>query len=207
MLVLVFVLAILSGMFLFIKENESKQPISSQQIGQESIVSQNVQSLDTSNWKVYRNVKYGIEFRYPPPEDGWTLSEYEDKYPMGQVATGVRVYYDYKRIENSPKRGEMFNISFVESPFNDLYLKNSKNPNLFFFDFNGEKAVTYENDKDLIQSFLNYGKCNEIIVFGLPDLSHAWALGGQVSIECDASYALEQHKKVLKAILGSIHFF
>ncbi len=163
--------------------------------------------VDTSDWKVYRNEKYGFEFKYPPFEDGWTLLEYHDRYPLGKVATGVRVYYDYGRTENSQKRGEMFDVSFVEGPFGDLYLRNPNNPNLFFFDLHGKRAATYEHDKDLMYDFLNHGKCEDLIVFGLLDLSSIWALGGQVSIECDATYTPEQHIHVLKAILDSVRFF
>lgn len=173
---------------------------------------QNVEAIDASDWKVYRNEQYGIEFKYPSSEEGWKLDEYDypEAYPGGRQK-GVQVFFDYKKSENSNKRGEGIDVSFVESPYGSDYVKFLRTQidtqKVFLFDFNGYEASADMAERRNVEAFFDNAECPRDVVFGIPSLSKAWNLGGLVSIECSANHVPKQRIATIRVIAGTIRFF
>jgi hypothetical protein len=166
--------------------------------------------VDTSKWKLYRNEEYGLEVKYPPTEDGWTLREYDNsESSLGGRSKGVRIQYDYQRVESSSNRGEAVDISFIENRYDNNLVKQLRNPeglNIFSFHFNGYRAasdVAYRKD---IEAFFGKRKCSKDILFVLLDLPKQWDLGGSVSIECDGSYSSEKNREIIHSIAETVRF-
>lgn len=179
--------------------------------------------VDTSGWKTYRNEEYGIEFKYPPIQEGWTLEEYDyskDSSLPYWPSRGVAVFYNPDHTENHRLGG--LDINFQRSRWGSSFeLMNTSRESTpvdeYTFNFQGVRAIAGSMHRDRIERFFSKNMdCDAgTVIFELPGIvskfpkkktNYPISPHVVVSFFCEKGQLTETEKRFYKTILGSIKF-
>lgn len=204
----VIVLILVGGGVLLWKKQNVQSPAQNQVITTENTDTDNV---DTSDWKIYRNEKYGIEFKYPSNEK-WKLEEVDysgDSSSPYYPEKSINIFFSPESVSGRENADGRLTISLRDSRWGNgnTHLRNMSDPNIYAFNFNGQNAVANkpfngEVQRDAVYNFFSLKRCEGTIVFGLPELSSPWEANETVTLFCN-----DENAVVFKAILDSVGFF
>ena len=115
--------------------------------------------IDTSNWKAYRNEKYGFEFKYP---EGWEIVDLDN--------TGVGLLPPWKK-QNIEYNGDT--RIFIRENVKHLSMQDFYNgqsmPNLFKDAIDGYKSIRTDNQKGIIFNKVLGLSTSDIVVIDFED--------------------------------------
>lgn len=173
-------------------------------------------SVDTSDWKTYRNEEYGVQFRYPSDER-WKLQLIDfskDKSLLNYPEKSINVFFSPMSLDGRENAKERLVLNLRDSVWGsgNTHFRNQNDPNVYMFDFHGQKAIADkpwggELTRDAVYNFFNNQKCIGTVVFGIPGLAKPWESNETVNIFCGSSGSFSENTKILKTIVDSVTFF